>query len=332
MGEVQAFFTKRTFVFVFLFFSDIANMKVAAQQNILRVTREARGRVSGDGVELAFGYWPGRGVPVIAIHGLTASFLSFNGVAERLAGRRPLFALDLRGRGDSDKPEGPYGMAQHALDVAAAMQTLEFGPCVIVGHSMGAFVATALAAQNPELVSGIIMIDGGYVPDLPVGVDSSQMLDATLALRISQLSRTYDSREAFLDFWRSQPNFPPEEWNSWTEAFLDYEVSGDTTVQPKASAGAVRVDVAEAFKKEEIIGRLRSLHVPVLLLRAEKGLEPKQPPIFPESVMGSFRKYVPGMRDEMISGTTHFTVTLGERGASRVADLIVEFAAACEKS
>lgn len=206
--------------------------------NIFKVTREARGRVSGDGVELAFGYWPGRGRPVVAIHGLTASFLSYAGVAERLDGRRPLFAPDLRGRGNSDKPDGPYGMAQHARDVAAAMQSLELGPSLIVGHSMGAFVASALAEQNPELVNGIIMIDGGYVPDLPVGVDPSQMLDATLALRIAQLTRTYDSRSAFLDFWRGQPNFPPDEWNSWIEAFLDYEVAGDATVQPKALASA----------------------------------------------------------------------------------------------
>lgn len=299
--------------------------------NHLRVIREARGRISGDGVELAFGFWPGRKSPVIAIHGLTASFVSFAGVAERLNGRRPLFAPDLRGRGDSDKPDGPYGMAQHARDVAVAMQSLELGPSVIVGHSMGAFVATAMAEQNPELVSGIIMIDGGYVPDLPVGVDASQMLDATLALRIAQLSRTYESRGAFLDFWRGQPNFPPDDWNPWIEAFLNYEVTGETTVQPKAAAGAVRLDVAEAFKKDEIVGRLKSLRVPVLLLRAETGLEPNQPPIFPDSMMQSFRECIPEMQEEMISGTTHFTITLGERGASRVADLIVEFAATCEK-
>ena len=299
--------------------------------NPLRVIREARGRISGDGVELAFGFWPGRKSPVIALHGLTASFVSFAGVAERLNGRRPLFAPDLRGRGNSDKPDGPYGMSQHARDVAAAMHSLELGPSLIVGHSMGAFVATALAEQNPELVSGIIMIDGGYVPDLPVGVDASQMLDATLALRIAQLSRTYESRSAFLDFWRGQPNFPPGDWNPWIEAFLDYEVTGETTVQPKAAAGAVRLDVAEAFKKDEIVGRLKSLRVPVLLLRAETGLEPNQPPIFPDSMMPSFRECIPEMQEEMISGTTHFTITLGERGASRVADLIVEFAATCEK-
>jgi hypothetical protein len=175
------------------------------------------------------------------------------------------------------------------------------------------------------------MIDGGYVPDLPVGVDTSKMLDATLALRIAQLTRTYDSRKAFLDFWRDQPNFPPEEWNPWIEAFLDYEVAGDTTVQPKAVAGGVALDVAEAFKKEEIIGRLKSLRVPALLLRADKGMEPSHPPLFPNPVMKLFRECLPEMKDEVISGTTHFTITLGERGASRVADLIVEFAATCEK-
>ena len=79
---------------------------MADQHRVLKVSREARGRISGDGVELAFGYWPGRGSPVIAIHGLTASYLSYIGVAERLRGRRPLFAMDLRGRGDSEKPEG----------------------------------------------------------------------------------------------------------------------------------------------------------------------------------------------------------------------------------
>ena len=307
-------------------------MVAIGDRTFLSVTREARGTVSGDGVELAFGFWPGRGAPVVAIHGLTASFMSYVGVAERLRGRRPLLGLDLRGRGDSNKPQGPYGMAQHARDVAAAMQRFGLGSSVIVGHSMGAFVATALAVQNPELVSGIIMIDGGYVPDLPVGVDATQMLDATLALRIAQLSKTYESRKAYLEFWRSQPNFPPDDWNAWTEAFLGYEVAGELNVQPKASADGVRVDIAEAFKGDEITNRLKSLKVPVLLLRAEKGLEPAQPPIYPDAMMDRFRQCIPQMKDELISGTTHFTITLGERGASRVADLIVKFAEACENS
>src|SRR5208282_5111277 len=150
----------------------------------IKVTRPARGRVPGDGVELAFGYWPGRGAPVVALHGLTASHMNFVGIAERLAGRYALFALDLRGRGDSDKPTGPYGFVQHARDVAAAMRAMGLGASIITGHSMGAFVATALAAQEPSLVSGLVLIDGGYLPDVAAGDRLGERPNAALAQRI----------------------------------------------------------------------------------------------------------------------------------------------------
>jgi lipase len=61
----------------------------AEREVSLRITREARGRVLGDGLELAFGYWPGRAAPVVALHGLTASYLNFVGLAERLYGQVP---------------------------------------------------------------------------------------------------------------------------------------------------------------------------------------------------------------------------------------------------
>lgn len=293
----------------------------------LRVTGAARGRVQGDGVELAFGFWPGRGAPVVALHGLTASHVNFIGIAERLEGRCALFALDLRGRGDSDKPEGPYGMAQHARDVAAAMRAMGLGPSIIVGHSMGAFVATALAAQEPGLVSGLVLIDGGFVPDVPAGVSPGQGLNAALAQRIAQLRQTYPSREAYRDFWRTQPHFPPEEWNPWVEAFLDYEVAGDSPVRPKASEAGVRADLGEAFQRDAITERLKSIRVPALLFRAETGFTPAQPPLFPDALAAELRTYVPHLEDHKLPGTTHYTIALGERAAARIADHICELAA-----
>ena len=131
--------------------------------DVLKTTHPAQGRVSGDGIELAFGYWPGRGAPLVALHGLTASYVSFTGIAECLAGRRPLFALDLRGRGDSDKPAGPYGMAQHASDVAAAMRAMGLGASVIVGHSMGAFVATAPRALSINIFWSSLSTSMGFL-------------------------------------------------------------------------------------------------------------------------------------------------------------------------
>lgn len=299
----------------------------------LKISREARGRVSGDGIELAFGYWPGRGEPVVALHGLTATFVNYIGIAERLAGRKPLFALDLRGRGDSDKPEGPYGMAQHGRDVAAAMRTIDFRPSVVVGHSMGAFVAVALAAQNPELVCGLILIDGGYVPAISQGAVPQEGLDELLAARVMQLRETYPSREFYQGFWRAKPHFPAEDWNPWVEAFLDYELGGEApNLRPKASEAAVRADLAEGFRRDEIVTRLRSLRTPVMMLRAETGFAPAFPPLFPDSVVGQIRELVPQIEDRKFRGTTHYTIVLGNRGATQIADLIVEFVDRCQRS
>jgi pimeloyl-ACP methyl ester carboxylesterase len=211
------------------------------------------------------------------------------------------------------------------------MRALELGPSFIVGHSMGAFIATALAAQNPELVSGLILIDGGYLLDMPVGVDAEQVLDTVLAQRITQLQETYPSREVYREFWRGRPNFPAADWGPWTEAFLDYEVGGEDGVwRPKASEAAVRFDVTESFKTAEITARLESLRVPVLLLRAATGFALDRPPLIPDSAVAQMRTFLPQLEEEMIPGTTHYTIVLGERGASRVADLIDEFTQRCQ--
>jgi lipase len=306
-------------------------MTLKKNSAVLRVTREARGRVPGDGIELAFGFWPGLSAPAVALHGLTASYVNFVGIAERLAGRRALLALDLRGRGDSDKPAGPYGIAQHARDVAQAMRAIGLGASVIVGHSMGAFVATALAAQEPGLVAGLVLIDGGYVPAITSAPTPQQGLDAALALRLSQLRQTYPSREAYREFWRGQPHFPPQDWGPWIEAFLDYEVGGEPPqLRPKALEDAVRVDLMEGFQRDQIVARLQAICVPVLMLRAPAGFVPNQPPLFPDAMIEQMRAYVPAMEEQTISGTTHYTIVMGNLGATRIADLLDDFAHRCQ--
>jgi len=71
------------------------------------------------------------------------------------------------------------------------------GPSIVVGHSMGAFVAAALAAQEPGLVSALVLVDGGYVPDVPAANSPEPGPHAALALRIANLRRTYPSRQAY---------------------------------------------------------------------------------------------------------------------------------------
>ena len=205
------------------------------------------------------------------------------------------------------------------------MHAIGLGPSIVIGHSMGAYIATALAEQEPSLVSGLVLIDGGYAPAVLVS-NSGQDLNAALALRITQLRQTYPSRQAYREFWRTQPHFPPQEWNPWVEAFLDYEVGGDSPVQPKAAEAAVRADLGEAFHRDAINQRLDSIRVPTLWLRAENGFTPGQAPLFSDALVPALRAHVPHVEDHKFPGTTHYSIALGEYGAARTADLIAELA------
>ena len=104
--------------------------------------------VSGGTLRVAA--WSGSGDPVLAIHGITSSSRSWPFLAEALD--NSVLAPDLRGRGRSNQLPGPAGIAQHAEDCAAVVEATGSIPLVVVGHSMGGFVATVLAARRPDLV------------------------------------------------------------------------------------------------------------------------------------------------------------------------------------
>jgi lipase len=294
-------------------------------------TREARGRVPGDGITMAFGFWPGAGAPIVALHGVTASYINFVGVADRLAGRRPLLALDLRGRGDTDKPsEGPFGMAQHARDVAAAMSAFGIDDAVVIGHSMGAYVAAALAAEHPERVRGVVMVDGGLPLEAPPGIAPEQMLDVALAPQMARLRAEFVSYEAYLDFWRALPPFSGGRWNPWVESYLRYDVGGsEPNLRPKASEASVRGDFLDSLQGDQLRGWLKAIRVPVLLLRATEGFNPDTPPLLPDGTVAVEGSAIADLTDRVIDGTTHYTIALGDPGATAVADQLVDWAETC---
>jgi pimeloyl-ACP methyl ester carboxylesterase len=87
---------------------------------------------------------------------------------------------DLRGHGDSDPTFPSYGDVETAADVAALIGELSGGPAVIVGNSMAAGAAVIVAAEYPELVSGLVLI-GPFVRDGQIGAVQRLMLRAAMA-------------------------------------------------------------------------------------------------------------------------------------------------------
>lgn len=288
------------------------------------------GRAAGDGVELAYGFWPGEGPPIVALHGITASHANFAGIGERLAGRRPLYAPDLRGRGDSDKPDTGYGMVQHARDVAAAMTQLGVERAVIVGHSMGAFVAAALADTYPDRVSGLVLIDGGPPLAVPDGADPVSLLDVVLAPQMARLRTEFVSFDAYLEYWRAAGVFPAEAWNPWLEQYLRYDLGGAAPkLRPKASEAAIRADYLDTTNADVPRERLNRTKVPVLMLRAEEGFFPGQPPLYPDSALEGLS--IKDFSQRRLPGSTHYTIALTDPYAGQVADSIVHWAHHCDR-
>src|SRR5215210_8044599 len=118
-------------------------------------------RVPGE-VELAIGRAGEGSDPLVLLHGITAQHRAFNAAARHLGPSRGLVAVDLRGRGDSDKPDSGYGLAAHAADVVRVLDHLGLESAVLVGHSMGAFVALQTALEFPQRVRALALLDGGW--------------------------------------------------------------------------------------------------------------------------------------------------------------------------
>src|SRR6188472_2746484 len=92
----------------------------------------------------------GAGPPLLLLHGWPEFWLTWEPVMARLANRFTLVAPDLRGFGDSDKPEGPFGPDQHAVDMLALLDALGLRRVGIVGHDIGGAVMQPLARKSPQ--------------------------------------------------------------------------------------------------------------------------------------------------------------------------------------
>ncbi len=126
------------------------------------------------GDRIHFVDWGGTGSPAaILIHGLGGSAAVWAPVARRLATRRRVVAMDLRGHGLSDAPTEPeaYGLETLAEDVVAvaegsgALDARDGGEAsvVLVGHGFGAIVAAVAASRLGSRCDRLVLVDGGLV-------------------------------------------------------------------------------------------------------------------------------------------------------------------------
>lgn len=257
---------------------------------------------AGHGVRIQLAQWDGKGKPIFCIHGITANCRCWDVMASNLSPDHRVIAMDLRGRGLSESPDAGYSVAHHCEDILAILDDLKMEKAVIMGHSLGAFIAMAFGAQHPERVDRIILVDGGGK------LSNIQMMKVFRGIKpsLDRLGRIFPSFEDYLDLMKTAPFF--KEWTPALETYYRYEI--------KKVDGGVQSGIHPAHIQEERenLGKVdfsqfyEKISCPVLILRATDGMVAEDDLLLPQDVVETMVQKIPHARYVDIPGTNHYSI------------------------
>jgi len=261
-------------------------------------------KTKGHGINIQVAIWEGAGKEILCIHGLTANCRFWDCLANALSPRHKLIAMDLRGRGLSDKPSTGYSIDSHCKDVLALMDDLGLERPVLMGHSLGAFISLVFAAQTPQRVDRLILVDGGGK------LTETQMTKVFAGIKSSldRLGKIFHSFEDYLSQMKQAPYLQP--WNPFMDKYFQYEV--------EEVEGGVRSRVHPKHIEEEAqnLGKVDSTQFyqkvisPTLILRATKGMLAKDDFVLPEEVADRMVHEMPNAKRVDVEGVNHYTILL----------------------
>jgi lipase len=272
-------------------------------------------RVPGE-VELAIGRAGEGPDPVICLHGITAQHRAFNAAARLLGPSRGLVGVDLRGRGDSDKPESGYGLETHASDVVRVLDYLNLHNAVLLGHSMGAFVALKTALSFPDRVRALALLDGGWprVETSPEEMteeerEEAKALEEGLARAFRRLDMVFESPEAYLDFWFPDRGLKIDDLPPDLADYYLYDLEKvEGGYNPKASRAAAEEDSPSVVSTSPTVEEMRGVNCPVALVRASQGFFPGSDPLISDEARDTMDGSLDIREEILVEGANHYTM------------------------
>ena len=249
--------------------------------------------------------------PIVLVHCYSCSLHWWDRLVPLLSEEHRVIRLDLLGHGGSEKPQSGYSIEEQAGLVAEALNGLGVEGAVVVGHSLGASVATAVAEQSSELVDRVVDID--QAPDSSFG---NLSLIAQLSY-VPVLGQLMD---------RITPSFAIKD--GYQQAFApDYDIEGgfenpDQVVDDFRAMTYTSFDKiasAEEEYTEEIPldQRLASAAVPLLVIFGSEDQ------IYDAAEASAAFEDVPGVETAAIEGAGH---SPNVERPEETAELILEFA------
>jgi pimeloyl-ACP methyl ester carboxylesterase len=248
--------------------------------------------------------WPGGGPVVLALAGLGGTGISWAYLAEALPGAH-VVAPDLRGRGDACGMSGPSGLRAHAQDCARVLEELDLGDVVVIGHSMGAYLAPLVAQEAAGRIRMLVLIDGGIPPKLPFFMRPA-LTKMAFKKEMGSVDRAWESVEALAAKGKidrmvaSRPDLKP----------LVYRILQDQAgpdLRPRADIDRCADDAADTFFGSSVVTALEALTVPADVLLAENKKWEGQGPFISEKAVAPWRTRQPLLRVNRLKGN-HMTV------------------------
>lgn len=266
-------------------------------------------RVNGDGVRINLAAWQATGRPILCVHGITANCRCWDLMAEALLPDYRVIAMDLRGRGQSDKPSQGYSLDHHLQDINCLLDDLQIDRAVIMGHSLGAFIGLAFAARYPQRVDRLILVDGAG------DLSPEQFEEVFIAIKpaLDRLGRVFASADDYLNKMKAAPYMHP--WSPVIETYYRYEL--------EAVEGGVRTNIDPAHIQEEAANIRKvdcasfypKVKSKVLILRAPNGLLSRKDLLLPEDVIARMIREIPDARRFDVEGVNHYGIVFQPHAA-----------------
>jgi pimeloyl-ACP methyl ester carboxylesterase len=266
------------------------------------------------GVKISFRIY-GNGFPVIFIHGYGAKKEIWKPQVAEMSKRFKLVTFDLRGTGESDRPNIPYTMEMMAEDVNGLAEFLNIKKAHIIGRSFGGMIAQNVSLLYPEKVEKLVLIATNYgrTDTEWVEIPKNGRLEEIETLKHDPL-KAFRQKSKWLFHIRFRKEMEANPTKKFYGVFSMEDLIKESTVNPSRPQDII--NQAEAMKTHYTFDKLAEIKHETLLIAA---FHDRQTPV---SVMMEMNKKIPNSELKIINEAGHF-MTLSR--ASEVNKMILDF-------
>jgi pimeloyl-ACP methyl ester carboxylesterase len=228
----------------------------------------------------------GAGEPLVLISGIGYPLWQWHKMVPYLAEHFQVITFDNRGVGQTDKPTGPYSAQMLAADTSGLLDELGIEKAVIMGHSMGGFIAQSLALDFPEKVSKLILCSTNFggPNHIPITPEAIAVLSDTTSDPLTRF--TNGLKVSTAPGWADANPEMVKEWIEW-RVVNPLDVAA---YQAQMAIGLGLMSEEAAFEK-----KLSRISVPTLILFGahDKVVPPENAELIQKQIRGSQVAIIP---------------------------------------